>query len=353
VLVRRLARSCVPVRDPAAIALLARYASDGPPGLLEGPGISVPVTAGALNPRILLPSGWREWDDHKLEASLIHELAHVRRRDPLVALMAAFNKCVFWFHPLAWWLERKLALLSEQAADDSAILAVADRRRYASALLDMASAAGSGPGRLRWGAVPMARPSELRRRIDRLLDESVTRSPRVSKGRWLALSACSAVVLCAVAAVRVEAVPTPAQAELPPSYQKWLDEDVAYLISDAERSAFLQLTTDEEREAFIEQFWLKRDPTPGTSRNEFKEEYYRRIAYANERFAWNQPGWRSDRGRAYITYGPPDEIEAHPGGYRNSAPWEIWRYRWIDKVGKNVELTFYDPMRTGEYRLLP
>ena len=97
-------------------------------------------------------------------------------------------------------------------------------------------------------------------------------------------------------------------------YKKWLNEDVAYIITDEERQAFKRLATDEEREQFIEQFWLRRDPTPDTVENEFKEEHYRRIAYANEHFASGIPGWKTDRGRIYITYGPPDEIEEHSSG---------------------------------------
>ena len=87
-----------------------------------------------------------------------------------------------------------------------------------------------------------------------------------------------------------------------------------YIITDEERQAFKRLTTDEEREQFIEQFWLRRDPTPDTAENEFKEEHYRRIAYANEHYASGIPGWKTDRGRIYITFGPPDEIESHPSG---------------------------------------
>ena len=102
--------------------------------------------------------------------------------------------------------------------------------------------------------------------------------------------------------------------ELETPYRKWLNEDVAYIITDEERTAFKRLQTDEEREQFIEQFWLRRDPTPDTVENEFKEEHYRRIAYANEHFASGIPGWKTDRGRIYITYGPPDEIESHPSG---------------------------------------
>src|ERR1051325_10566596 len=102
--------------------------------------------------------------------------------------------------------------------------------------------------------------------------------------------------------------------ELETPYRKWLNEDVTYIITDEERKAFRNLNTDEEKEQFIEQFWLRRDPSPDTQENEFKEEHYRRIAYANERFASGIPGWKSDRGRIYITFGPPDEIESHPSG---------------------------------------
>ena len=111
-------------------------------------------------------------------------------------------------------------------------------------------------------------------------------------------------------------------AAVPQPYAKWLAEDVAYIISDAERAAFLRLTTDQEREQFIKQFWLRRDPTPATpGENEFKEEHYRRISYANERFGAGQWGWKTLRGRIYVIYGPPDEIESHP-----SQKLERWRY---------------------------
>ena len=102
--------------------------------------------------------------------------------------------------------------------------------------------------------------------------------------------------------------------ELATPYKKWLEEEVPYIITDEERSAFLQLQTNEEREQFIEAFWQRRDPTPDTVENEFKEEHYRRIAYANERFSSGIPGWRTDRGRIYIMWGPPDEIESHSAG---------------------------------------
>src|SRR3954468_13794132 len=127
--------------------------------------------------------------------------------------------------------------------------------------------------------------------------------------------------------------------ELETPYKKWLNEDVVYIITDEERQAWKRLATDEEREQFIEQFWLRRDPTPDTAENEFKEEHYRRIAYANEHYAAGMPGWKTDRGRIYITFGPPTSIDSHPmggpyqrspeegGGSTTTFPFEVWRYR--------------------------
>jgi len=124
---------------------------------------------------------------------------------------------------------------------------------------------------------------------------------------------------------------------------------VAYIITDKERAAFLTLTTDEERSKFVEQFWERRNPNPGGAENEFKEEYYRRIAYANEHWATNKPGWKSDRGHMYILYCQPDEIDDHDAG--PPYPYEEWRYRYIEGIGANVIFKFIDPKKTGEFRL--
>ena len=146
-------------------------------------------------------------------------------------------------------------------------------------------------------------------------------------------------------------------------YKKWLSEEVPYIITDQERAAFKKLSTDDEREAFIENFWERRNPNPGSPENEFKEEYYRRIAYANEHYASGIPGWKTDRGRIYIMYGPPDEIDSHPsggtyerpesegGGETSTYPFEQWRYRYIDGIGTNIILEFVDTTMTGEYHL--
>ena len=150
--------------------------------------------------------------------------------------------------------------------------------------------------------------------------------------------------------------------ELQGPFKRWLKEDVLYIITGVEKKAFLRFTTAEEREDFIEQFWMRRDPTPDSMENEYKEEHYRRIAYANDRFASGFPGWRTDRGRIYITFGPPDEIEDHPsgglydrpmdegGGTTSTYPFQIWRYRYIQGIGTDILIEFVDTTMTGEYR---
>ena len=155
--------------------------------------------------------------------------------------------------------------------------------------------------------------------------------------------------------------------ELDNAYKTWLQEDVIYIISPEERKVFLQLSTNEEREQFIEQFWLRRSPNPDLQENSFKEEHYRRIAYANEHFASGIPGWKTDRGRIYIMWGPADEVESHPmggtyerpmaegGGSTSTYSWEKWRYRYLEGLegtsNTDVELEFVDPSGSGEYRM--
>ncbi|HEV2880254.1 MAG TPA: GWxTD domain-containing protein [Pyrinomonadaceae bacterium] len=146
-------------------------------------------------------------------------------------------------------------------------------------------------------------------------------------------------------------------------YREWPDKDVAYIITNAERDAYKKLATDDEREQFIEGFWQRRDPDPDTDENEYKEQYYERIAYANEHYASGIPGWKTDRGRIYITFGKPDSVESHPtggsydrpsyhgGGSTTTYPFETWFYRYIEGVGSGIEIEFVDPTGTGEYRI--
>jgi GWxTD domain-containing protein len=151
--------------------------------------------------------------------------------------------------------------------------------------------------------------------------------------------------------------------ELKGEYKKWVDEDVRWIITDQELQAFKSLGNDEERDQFIEQFWLRRNPNPDSPENEYREEHYARIAYANEHFAAGKPGWRTDRGHIYIAYGKADSIDSHPsggeydrpmeegGGTTSTFPFEVWHYRYLDGIGDNVDIEFVDTCMCGDYHM--
>lgn len=146
-------------------------------------------------------------------------------------------------------------------------------------------------------------------------------------------------------------------------FKKWLEQDVLYIISDEERAVFNSLSTADEKDQFIEQFWMRRDSDLTTARNEFREEHYRRIAYTNSNFGTGIPGWKTDRGRVYIMFGPPVETQYYSGGgHYQRKPWEgggrtstypfeLWRYRHIPGVGEDVEIEFVDRSWTGEFKM--
>jgi GWxTD domain-containing protein len=149
--------------------------------------------------------------------------------------------------------------------------------------------------------------------------------------------------------------------ELKGAYKTWLNQDVVWIITDEEAKSFKTLSNDEERDAFIEQFWLRRNPNPDSPENEFREEHYRRIAYANEHFAAGKPGWKTDRGHIYISFGKPDSIDSHPsggsyqrpldegGGETSTFPFEVWHYRYLEGIGENIDLEFVDTCQCGDY----
>lgn len=151
--------------------------------------------------------------------------------------------------------------------------------------------------------------------------------------------------------------------ELKGPYKKWVDEDVHWIITDQELKAFKSLSNDEERDNFIENFWLRRNPNPDSPENEFREEHYRRIAYANEHFAAGKPGWKTDRGHIYIAYGKADDIESHPsggtydrpmeegGGTTSTFPFETWHYRYLEGIGDNIDIEFVDTCMCGDYHM--
>ncbi len=151
--------------------------------------------------------------------------------------------------------------------------------------------------------------------------------------------------------------------ELKGSYKTWLDQDVRWIITDQEMTAFKHLSNDEERDRFIENFWLRRNPNPDSPENEFREEHYARIEYANEHFAAGKSGWRTDRGHIYISFGKPDSIESHPsggnyerpieegGGSTSTFPFETWHYRYIEGIGDNIDIEFVDSCMCGDYHM--
>jgi GWxTD domain-containing protein len=325
-----------------------------PVALMESCLAEAPVVIGFLRPVILLPIGLLTGlGAQQVEAILIHELAHVRRCDYLVSLLQKFVEGLLFYHPAVWWVSGLIREERENCCDDVVVRVLGDAHGYAATLATLEE--------IRWSArepALAATGGNLMRRVRRLLNQP--EGPRPS-----AVPVFSAAILLAAAAALLGAWQTAPQQQAAPKqltekqkreillreaegpYLKWLREDVVYIITDEERTAYQRLQSDEERDKFIEQFWLRRDPTPATVENEFKEEHYRRIAYSNQHFAAAVPGWKTDQGRIHIIYGPPDEKEAHP-----AERYEEWLYRYIEGVGENVIVRFVKGPEDGAiYRM--
>jgi GWxTD domain-containing protein len=337
--------------------------------LLESCLAEVPVVIGYLRPAILIPAGMLTGlPAAHVEAILLHELAHIRRADYVVALLQSAIEGLLFYHPAVWWISGVLCAERENCCDDFAIAIQGDPHAYATALATIETR--------RWRAtepVLAANQSDLLPRIRRVLQGAS--HPDGARDFSLPLIPAAMLLVAAGCAIADQApplatlplripvpkapllmaqaqAPAPAAAQMSAAYRKWLNEEVVYIITDEERKAFRALSTDQERDKFIEQFWLRRDPTPGTPENEFRDEHYRRIAYANSRFMASDPGWKTDRGRIYVQYGPPDEIESHPTGNDTQRyPFEQWRYRLIAGIGNNVIIEFVDQARSGDYRM--
>ena len=309
-----------------------------PVRLLESCFVDAPIVLGHLRPVILLPIGLLTGlPAAQIEAILLHELAHVRRHDYLVNLVQRLVEGLFFYHPAVWWISHVIRTERENCCDDLAVAMSGDAHLYASALAVLEANRQSANRELALAATG----GSVVKRMQRLLYPKCTAAAKESWAPFV-----MTVILMTTATLALPAWQTAAPAVTP--YTKWVNEDVVYIITAQERAAFLNLTTDPERNHFIEQFWLQRDPTPGTPENEMKEEHYRRIAYSNNRFAESVAGWQTDRGRIYIVYGPPDEIESHPSGGERRNPWEDWMYHYIGGVGKRVIVTFVK--ETGDYR---
>jgi GWxTD domain-containing protein len=402
----------------------ARVGVSRPVVLLESCLVKVPVVTGQIRPMILVPIGLLAGlPAEQIEMILLHELAHIRRHDYLVNMLQAFVEGLMFYNPAVWWISNVIRREREHCCDDIVVAATQNAHAYARALAALEEARGthgelaiaSTGGSLVKRINRLLRPPDVRGFSLMPLAASVVLiaiaaavlgarpAPRPTRVE----TAARAAVPAAAVVVPLPSTTAPASQEtappIPASLKKWLaedvvheqrnpwkagkwlgqdvalirepagatqasdalmrwvNEDVVYIITDNERRAFLELRTDAEREQFIEQFWLRRDPTPGTIENEFKDEHYVRIAWANQNFSTKAgvPGWKTDRGRISIRYGKPDELESHPAGlYRRpdggtvtTSPFELWRYRYIEGVGNNVLLQFVDTISTDDYRL--
>jgi hypothetical protein len=202
---RRVKLSGRPVGDRRVLAALleqaTRWGLDTAPELAESPAVAVPVTLGAWHPIILVPTAWRAWSEEKIQAVLAHELSHVVRKDALTRALARIHRGVFWFSPLAWWLERHLAALAEQASDDAVLRTVVDRIFYAKVLLGFYQDLQGAAGRVRWEGMAMTNRKQAQRRVDRILDSSRRLSAGLRKPAWVALALLAAPVVYLLAAV--------------------------------------------------------------------------------------------------------------------------------------------------------
>jgi len=318
--------------------------------LLESSLADAPAVIGYLRPVILVPVGMLTGTspvlcNAQIDAILLHELAHIRRRDYLVNLLQTVVEGFLFYHPAVWWISGVIRAERENCCDDLVVAVSGDAHQYVTALAALEQT--------RWtanDAVLAATGGNLMKRIRRLLYP--LDAPRAALSPVLSAAILTITVALTMTSWQAKSQDTSTTEANKSPYVRWMQEDVAYIINDQERAAFKGLQTDPEREHFIEQFWERKNPTPGSADNPYKEEHYRRIAYVNEHFFGSVPGWKTDRGRIYIVYGPADEIESHPkGGKDKSFPYEQWLYHWIQGVGNNVIIEFDDTNWTGDYHM--
>jgi len=357
--------------------------------------VDVPTVIGWLRPVILVPvESLTGLSVEYITALLAHELAHIRRHDYLASILQSIAEAVLFYHPAVWWISGQIRAERELCCDDLAVAASGDVLTYARALAELES---RQPSRLKH--VLAANGGSLVNRIRRLIEPAQANAnslPGPGAAWAMTLLWLAGVGVATVHAAqppvpapravnlnpaRLNPVPTLARkspfaevaskarntllydpvfsaqlaqplsaAKIESTWSRWLDEEAEYIITDEERNAFRQLNTDEEREQFVEQFWLRRDPTPDSVQNEYKEEHYRRIAYANEHYGSGIPGWKTDRGRVYIKFGPPDEIDSHPSGGAYPRPTEDWTYRLVDGI-PNARFQFVDTGMNGEFHM--
>jgi GWxTD domain-containing protein len=365
--------------------------------LMHSALVEVPTVIGWLRPVVLVPASCLTGlSPLQIEAVLAHELAHVRRHDYLVSVFQSVVEALLFYHPAVWWVSHQVRRERECCCDELAVVVGGDVVAYARALSYLEERRGSVPE-----FVLGANGGVLTMRIKRLLG----RGENAAASQVAALVVLAVIVaglgsywatvahaqkqrahaailpdepiestesnqLLALDGIQTLPLMHPAQqaasgadtsASLPHGiYKTWLEQDVRWIITDAEAQAYQRLANDEERDRFIEQFWQRRNP-PGSAPDSAREEHYARIAYTNEHFASNDHvGWSTDRGHIYIAYGKPDSIDAHPSGglalppngrAKEMPPFEVWHYNDIPGIGDHVDLTFVDTCKCGDYNL--
>ena len=371
--------------------LTHRIGVSRPVRLLHSALVQVPTVIGWLRPVVLIPFGCLAGlSPTQLEAILAHELAHIRRHDYLISVLQSVVEALLFYHPAVWWVSRRIRTEREHCCDDLAVRIGGDPLTYARALSLLAERSSALP------AIALgANGGILTMRIKRLLTPK--EGPATSQLAAVTLLGIviAATGLCIGTAARAQAKPTPATAPTPaaiatpatpatpataqltssnatpaaapaqasspskasnPAYQKWLDEDVRWIITPSERATFLQLTTDQDRDNFIQNFWDSRNPV-GSAPNTFRSEHYRRIAYANQHFTeGNTPGWATERGRMYIINGEPNTIDRKPAADGHTS--EIWHYsstqgspQGPNQSSHTIELKFVDQCNCGTWHL--
>lgn len=393
---RLVSRSC-PVKDPVILEayneLCLRMKLRSRPRLLICNDNNAPIAFGAWAPVVILPQALVDTLPMvDIQVILGHELAHHKRLDPWLAWLQVPISALWWFNPVYWLLFRSIRSVREDCCDDMVLTSgIASREVYCRTLLHAAQAALQNNAMTRAAFAYFGKSQPLRRRFTRIMSARLIRAPKLAMAGTLAIFAFALVFLpgveppilaqnTALAEEHVASTTPPPQqryskvleqvnkedgernytrgdhrANQPQSsqtnaasdhFRKWLNEDVAYIITPEEKNEFLALRNYNEMESFIERFWTQRGPS-------FKAEHYRRIAYANEHFASSLPGWKTDRGRTYIVFGMPDQFESHSkgGGTATRYPFEKWWYRHIEGVGDDIDLEFVDISTNGEYRL--
>jgi GWxTD domain-containing protein len=328
-------------------------------GRLTSVACDSPVTVGWLRPVVILPVRWESWSAAHLDAVLAHEHAHVRRRDPFVQWLALLNRALFWFVPVTWWLERRLSALAEQSCDDAVLARGHHPLDYSDYLLEVARAAGV---RARVNLAGLFMPGvHLPARIRRML--AGVPPARVSSTRAACVSAASLLAILAGAVaqpVGAQSPASPSRIVVRPQQPRWIAAEstmpqpvsLAWLDGDEwafetqsistsdELRDYSTLRTARERDAFIQQFWSRRDPTPETPDNEFRDEFERRVRFARENLADPDSAGTlavdTDRGRVHLMFGAPDAIDAPAPG----SPQEVWRYRSLPGFSSGLAVRF-------------